>query len=171
MSLHWAMALLIFVLFALGWVAVGLPLSPLKLKLFYWHKSLGLLALALVALRVFWRLVDPPPPPVGGLALWERGLARWAHLLLYVLMVLMPLSGWLVNSAANFPFKPFGLFSLPHLVQPDKALQADFQRVHLIGFWLLAGLLVLHVAAALRHHFVKRNPVLRRMLPSREMGG
>jgi cytochrome b561 len=167
MGLHWAMALLILVLFVLGWVAVSLPLSPLKLKLFYWHKSLGLIALLLVGLRVLWRLVDQAPRPVAGLAVWERGLARSAHLLLYLLMLLMPLSGWLINSAANFPFKPFGLFRLPGLVQPDKALQADFQLLHLSGFWLLAGLLVLHVAAALRHHFVKRNPVLRRMLPGR----
>jgi len=167
MGLHWVMALLIFVLFVLGWVAVSLPLSPSKLKLFYWHKSLGLVVLLLVGLRILWRLLDPPPRPVRGLAAWERGLARVAHLWLYVLMLLMPLSGWLINSAANFPFKPFGLFPLPDLVQPDKALQADFQLVHLTGFWLLAGLLVLHVAAALRHHFVKRNPVLRRMLPGR----
>jgi len=173
MGLHWAMALLIFALFALGWVAVSLPLSPLKLKLFHWHKSLGLLALLLVGLRMLWRLLDRPPRPVAGLAAWERGLARGAHLLLYLLMLLMPLSGWLINSAANFPFKPFGLFPLPDLVEPDKALQADFQLLHLTGFWLLAGLLVLHVAAALRHHFVKRNPVLQRMLPGRlgESGG
>jgi len=167
MGLHWGMALLILVLFVLGWVAVSLPLSPLKLKLFYWHKSLGLLALLLVGLRLVWRLVDPPPRPVDGLAAWERGLARWAHLLLYLLMLSMPLSGWLINSAANFPFKPFGLFALPDLVRPDKTLQAELELLHLTGFWLLAGLLVLHVAAALRHHFVKRNPVLRRMLPGR----
>jgi cytochrome b561 len=167
MGQHWVMALLIFTLFALGWVAVGLPLSPLKLKLFHWHKSLGLLALLLLVLRVLWRLLDPAPRPVAGLAAWERYLARSGHLLLYLLMLLMPLSGWLINSAANFPFRPFGLFPLPDLVQPDKALQADLQRLHLSGFWLLAGLLVLHVAAALRHHFVKRNAVLLRMLPGR----
>ena len=173
MGLHWTMALLIFGLFVLGWVAVSLPLSPLKLKLFFWHKSLGLLALSLVGLRVLWRLVDPPPRPVAGLAAWERGLARAGHLLLYLLMLLMPLSGWLINSAANFPFKPFGLFPLPDLVRPDKALQASVELVHLAGFWLLAGLLAVHIAAALRHHFVKRNPVLRRMLPGRlgESGG
>lgn len=167
MGLHWGMALLIFVLFVLGWVAVSLPVSPLKLKLFFWHKSLGLLVLLLLGLRILWRWVDPAPRPVAGLAVWERGLARVVHLLLYLLMVLMPLSGWLINSAANFPFKPFGLFRLPDLVQPDKALQGDFQLLHLSGFWLLAGLLVLHIAAALRHHFVRRNTVLRRMLPGR----
>jgi cytochrome b561 len=167
MSLHWVMALLVFGLFALGWVAVSLPLSPLKLTMFHWHKSLGLLALVLVVVRILWRLFDRPPGPVAGLEGWERAAARAAHLLLYVLMVAMPLSGWLINSAANFPFKPFGLFPLPDLVAPDKALQEDLQTLHLTGFWLLAALLMLHLGAALRHHFVKRNLVLRRMLPGR----
>jgi cytochrome b561 len=166
MALHWLMAALVLSLMVLGWLAVNQPLSPLKFDLFYWHKSLGILTLTLAVLRLLWRWLRPPPPPDQGLAVWQRRAAAAVHGLLYLLLLLMPLSGWLINSAAKFPFRVFGLFPLPHLVGPDKTLQANLELLHLIGFWCLAGLLLLHVGAALDHHFRRRDRVLRRMLPA-----
>lgn len=165
MALHWLMAALILSLMVLGWLAVNQPLSPLKFDLFYWHKSLGILTLGLALFRLFWRWLRPPPPDQE-LPGWQRRAAAALHGLVYFLLLLMPLSGWLINSAAKFPFRVFGLFPLPHLVGPDKALQANLELLHLIGFWCLAGLLLAHIGTALDHHFRRRDRVLRRMLPA-----
>lgn len=95
----------------------------------------------------------------------ERTLAHGSHAMLYALMVAMPISGWVVNSAGKFPFKVFGLWRLPQIVAPDKAVEALAKDVHLAFFWVFATLLLVHVAAALRHHYLLRNDVLLRMLP------
>jgi cytochrome b561 len=164
-ALHWLVALLILVQFALGWIAVSWRLSPTKLELFVWHKSIGILVLALVVLRLLWRLSNPPPTSPPGMAGWER-LAAWTnHLLLYALMLAMPLSGWIINSAANVPFEVFWLIPLPDLVGPSRSLADTAKLVHLLLFWLIAAVIAIHVAAALRHHFVRRDAVLSRMLP------
>jgi len=164
-SLHWLMALLILVLMILGWTAVNWPLSPTKIDLFVWHKSLGILALVLVLARILWRLGNPRPVP--DLPAGEQRMASLAHVLLYGLMIAMPLSGWVIHSAADiFPLKLLGLVTLPAIVEPDKNLRHIAETVHLTLFWLLAGLLILHIGAALRHHFIKQNDVLRKMLPA-----
>jgi len=163
--LHWAMALLIVPQVILGWVAVDLSLSPLKLDLFVWHKSLGILLLALVVLRLAWRAGNPTPTLPPGSAAWERSAARLSHGLLYLLLFAIPLSGWIINSAANVPFKVFWQWPLPALTAPDKALAASAKLAHLGLFWVLAAVVVLHIAAALRHHFVLHDTVLVRMLP------
>ena len=163
--LHWIMALLIFTMIVLGLLARNWPLSPTKLALYYWHKSLGILILALVALRLGWRWWNPSPAPAAPMPRWERNAAHITHVLLYGVMVAMPLSGWVINAAAKIPFKVFGLWTLPAIVAPDKALQQLAQQVHLALFLLLAALLLLHIAAALRHHFALRDETLLRMLP------
>ena len=117
-------------------------------------------------MRLLWRLSDRAPPLPPEMPAWERMLAQGAHALLYLLMFLTPLSGWVVNSAANVPLKVFGWFRLPALAEPSKLVQTWAEDVHLACFWLLTLLLVGHVGAALRHHFFKRDLVLRRMLPS-----
>lgn len=164
-TLHWGVALLILAQFALGWTAVSWRLSPTKFDLFVWHKSIGITVLALVVLRLLWRAWNPPPGLPVDTAPWERRAAQLSHFLLYLLMLAMPLSGWVINSAANIPFKLFWLIPLPDLIGPDKSLAETAKLVHLILFWLLAAAVTLHAAAALRHHFGKRNDVLRRMLP------
>ncbi len=170
-ALHWGMAGLILAMFALGLAAANWPLSPAKLELFWWHKSLGMLILALVLVRLLWRLTGPVPAPPPGTTPLERWAAAAAHGALYLLMVLMPVSGWVINSAAGFPFEVFGLVPLPSIVPKDPDLQGTAEAVHGALFLVLAALVVVHVAAALRHHRVRGNNVLRRMLPGRAGGG
>jgi cytochrome b561 len=166
-TLHWGMALMILAMFVLGWVAQEWPLSPTKIRLFFWHKSTGMLVLTLALIRLLWRLYDPRPPLPSESPSWERGLARVTHGILYLMMLAMPLSGWVINSAAKFPFKVFALLPLPALVAPSKPVQHLAEGVHLGLFWTFSGLLSLHIAAALRHHWVGHNDVLARMLPNR----
>jgi cytochrome b561 len=168
--LHWLIAALVLVQIALGWSAVTWRLSPLKLDLFVWHKSIGLLILGLMLLRVLWRFSHRAPELPAGTARWERHAARLSHLLLYGLLLAMPLSGWIVNSAANIPVRVFWLVRLPNLVDPSKATEDIAARVHLLLFGVLALLLLVHVGAALRHHFVLRDNVLLRMLPGTRGG-
>jgi cytochrome b561 len=164
-AFHWVMALLILVQIALGLMAANWHLSPTQIRLFFWHKSIGMLILALLALRLGWRLANPTPEPPPGTPAWERAAARAGHALLYVLMIVLPATGWIVNSAANIPFRIFYVVPLPALVAPDKALADSVALVHRGLFVLLALVLVAHIGAALRHHFVKRNDILTRMLP------
>lgn len=162
--LHWIMAALLLAQIALGWAAASWRVSPLKLDLFVWHKSTGLVILALALLRLLWRLVNPTPALPAGTPPWERRAARASHALLYGLMIGMPLTGWFLNSAANIPFRIFWQVPLPAIARPDEAAAELAARVHFSLFVLLAALLLVHVGAALRHHFAKRNDVLARML-------
>lgn len=166
-AFHWVMALLILAQIVLGLMAASWHLSPTKIQLFFWHKSNGMLILALLALRLVWRLANPTPALPIGTPAWERAAARASHALLYALMIALPVTGWIVNSASNIPFRIFYLIPLPALVAPDKALADAVALVHRGLFVLLALVLVAHVGAALRHHFVKRNDILVRMLPWR----
>jgi cytochrome b561 len=162
---HWVMAALILAQIALGLMAANWRVSPMKLNLFFWHKSTGMLILALVALRLLWRLANPTPALPSGMAAWERAAAQLSHGLLYVLMIALPMTGWVINSASNVPFRIFWLVPLPAIVAPDKPTADLVALVHGGLFALLALVLVAHIGAALRHHFVKRNDVLTRMLP------
>lgn len=166
MGFHWGMALLILALLVLGVLAANWPLSPLKLKLFFWHKSLGLLVLLLAGLRLSWRWFDARPAWPADMPEGERRLARLAHAAQYGLMLALPLSGWLINSAADVPFRVFGLWPLPALVSPDEWLKSLAQGAHLVLVLALLALLAAHVAAALRHHR-RGDGVLAAMLPWR----
>lgn len=163
--LHWGVAALILALIALGWLAALAPLSPAKITLFYWHKSLGMLVLALVVLRLGWRLFNRPPALPPGLPPWEPVLARAAHAGLYLLIVLIPVSGWLLSSAAGIPFRIFWVLPLPAIAPVSSRLESLLELAHQTLFWILAVVLAAHVAAALRHRFVLHNDVLERMLP------
>jgi cytochrome b561 len=165
--LHWAVAALVFAQIALGWAAVSWRLSPTKLDLFVWHKSTGMLILALMVVRVAWRLGNVAPSLPADMGPLERRGAHASHLLLYLLLVALPLTGWIVNSAANVPFRMFWLLPLPDIAAPDKAVADAAARAHYLLFVALSLLLAVHIGAALRHHFAKRNDVLVRMLPGR----
>lgn len=165
--LHWFTAALIFAQFALGWMASSWRLSPTKLELFVWHKSVGLVVLLLVLVRIGWRLAGPAPLLPAGTPRWEHRAARVSHFLLYALMLALPLSGWVINSAANIPFRVFGWFALPDITVPDEGLADVAKAVHFSLVIALALLLAGHIGAALRHHYGKRNDVLLRMLTGR----
>jgi len=162
---HWLVAALILVQVGLGIAAVSWRLSPTKLNLFVWHKSTGMLILALVALRVLWRLSHAVPALPADTARWERGAAQASHFLLYALLVGVPLSGWVIASASGIPFSIFWRIPLPEIVAVDKPTAEMAARIHLWLIVAFVALLVVHVGAALRHHFVKHNDVLSRMLP------
>lgn len=163
-GLHWLIALLILGTAMLGLYMVDLKLSPWKLKLYSWHKWIGVTIWLLVLVRIVWRATHRPPelPP---LPLWQKAASTVAHMLLYVLMVVIPLTGWLFSSASGFPVVYLGVVQLPDLVAKNKELAKVFQMWHAnLNFTLLAVVAV-HVLAALKHHFLDRDTVLHRMLP------
>lgn len=172
-TLHWLIFLAIAGLASVGWYMKGLPNSPDKIKVYALHKSFGLTVFALVLLRLAWReLVDRVRPPLpDGMPAWQRFAAHASHVALYLLMFAIPLSGWLFNSAANFPLRWFGLFSVPSLHAADSATKAFAGAAHWWLFWVLAAVLAAHVGAALWHHFGARDEVLRRMWPGTRARG
>lgn len=165
--LHWAIVLLLAWIAWLGLTMVDLPNTPAKISTYALHKSLGLTLLALVTLRLVWRLYAGAPAPVAGTPGWQARIASLTHVGLYVLLFAMPLSGWLFNSASGYPLQWFKRFNLPALAGRDPGLAELAGNLHEAGFWLLATLVMLHAGAALYHHFVQRDDTLRRMLPSR----
>jgi cytochrome b561 len=166
-SFHWVVALLILGELVLGQVIERTALSPLKLDLFVWHKSIGVTILLLVILRFGWRLLHSPPAPLAGTPAWETKLARIGHILLYVLMFAVPLAGWCVSDTSRIPFKVFWLVPAPDLMTADRELSELAADVHGALTKLLAVVVLIHIAAALRHYFFLHNKVLQRMLPGR----
>jgi cytochrome b561 len=165
-ALHWLLALLIVGTFCVGLYMHGLPFSPTRLKLYNWHKWAGVTILALSALRLLWRLTHRPPadPPMPA---WQRLAAHGAHWALYALFFLVPLAGWAYSSAAGFPIVVFGVLPLPDFVAPDRALAEMLKERHALLAFALAAVVVVHVAAALKHHFIDRDGLLDRMRPAR----
>lgn len=161
--LHWLLAALILCLLALGVAMADLPLSPRKFALYGLHKSLGIVALALVALRLLWRLYRAPPPLPAGMPLAERLGAGAGHALLYGLMFALPLSGWAMSSAAGFPVSVFGAFTLPDFVAADARLHANLRFFHAALAVLMMFTVAVHSMAVLRHQWVRRDALLSRM--------
>jgi cytochrome b561 len=144
-----------------------MKLTPAKLDLFVWHKSVGITVLALALLRLVWRLADPPPAMPAGTPGWERKLAAIAHWALYGLIFAVPLSGWWVSDASRVPFKAFFFLPMPDFIATDRALQEAAAEVHEALTITLLFVVIVHIAAALRHHFLLHDDVLRRMLTRR----
>jgi cytochrome b561 len=137
--------------------------------LLFWHKSLGITVLLLALARLAWKLVNRPyPAPLE--VVWQRKAAAAGHGLLYLLILLQPITGWIMASAAGSPVSLFGWVSFPPLVGKDHDLHETFEEVHEIAFYVLLVAAVVHIAAALYHHFVLKDNVLRRMLPFARVG-
>lgn len=188
MGLHWLIALAVVSNLALGWwmheAMHDSALQALATQAFQWHKSIGLSVLLLSLLRLFWRLAHPPPPLPAGMAGWERLVARLTHIGFYGLMLGLPLSGWLYVSTQwrgdaplSVPTLWFGWLEIPHLFglnQLSDALRSTWsQRLlqsHEILAYSMVGLLLLHVAAALKHQFYQRDDLLKRMWPTSKRG-
>lgn len=164
---HWAIVLLVGVQVVLAEIAEDLPLGLQKLGVLARHKSFGITILSLALLRLAWRRLSPPPTLPPQMRPYERALANLTHWGFYVFLICLPLSGWLMSSAANFPVSYFGLLTLPDLISPDKELVEPIKNLHELLGKLLFATIAIHVAAALKHHFFDRDDVLRRMLPGK----
>lgn len=168
--LHWLMAVLILGLFALGFYMQGLPLSPEKLRLYSWHKWAGVTAFALVLVRLVWRVSHPPPPLPASMSRPWRLAAHMGHALLYLLMIAVPLSGWLMSSAKGIQTVWFGVLPIPDLLAKDQALGDALALTHKALNLIFVAAVTGHVAAALKHHFIDRDDILTRMLSARKGG-
>lgn len=166
-ALHWVIALIIFGLLGLGFYMTDLALSPTKLKLYSWHKWAGVTVFALVVVRLAWRAAHRPPALPAHMGALERFAAHAGHHLLYVLMVVIPLSGWLMSSAKGVQTVWFGVLPLPDLLVKDKEVGDLLQTLHMSLNFVLIAVLLGHIGAALKHHFINRDDVLARMLPRR----
>lgn len=163
--LHWLMALGLITAFSLGIYMVDLPLSPQKFKFYAWHKWLGITLFALVIIRLTWRLTHPVPQLPTITPVWEQYTAQLVHFLLYFLMLAIPLSGWLMSSAAGFSVVFLGWIPLPDLVAKNKELADLLKQIHGTLNFSLLSLVILHLLAALKHHFIAKDHVLVQMLP------
>jgi cytochrome b561 len=167
-GLHWLMALLLVGLFSVGLYMHELPLSPWKLKIYSWHKWAGVTAFLLVLLRIVWRATHRPPALPAAMPPWQQWAAHAGHAALYLLMLAIPLSGWLMSSAKGFQTVYFGLLPIPDLLSKNKELGDLLREVHELLNWTLVLVVAGHAAAALKHHYVEHDDVLTRMLPWRK---
>jgi len=165
-ALHWLIALLIFWAIVLGLITEELPNSPEKIQLFVLHKSAGITVLFLVVVRLVWRFISPSPPL--DLAPKQEKLAHLGHWGLYALMISLPLSGWLMNSAAGYPFAWFNLVSVPHIPGVAKSSKELFSQLHGLLFYVIAAMIIGHVAMLLVHRFAHGQNLLPRMLPGKK---
>jgi cytochrome b561 len=165
-AFHWTIVALLILQVTLAEMADDLPNGVRKLTLLARHKSVGITILTLVILRLTWRWLNREHPQLpGNLKPYERRLAHFTHAALYVLLFAMPLSGWMMSSARGFPVSWFGFFTLPDLVPKSRPLYDALMMTHHTLAAVLFVVVGLHVAGALKHHFVHRDDVLRRMLP------
>jgi cytochrome b561 len=164
-AFHWLIAALIVTQFVLAIMADDLPLGAHKLALLARHKSFGMTVLMLAILRLLWRLKNPPPALPGHMTLLERKLARATHIAFYVLLFAMPMTGWMMSSAKNYSVSWFGLFTWPNLIGKNEAAFNLLRSTHDTLAAILFTIAVLHILAALKHHFWNKDDVLLRMLP------
>ena len=164
--LHWLIVAALAAQVSLGLAGAMLPIGVEKLATLARHKSLGMTILALVLARLMWRWMNPTPSLPGNLGPFERLLARLTHAALYLLLLALPLTGWIMSSARGFPVSWFNLYQLPDLVGRSKPLYGALLETHRILAISLGVVVALHVAAAIKHHFVLKDDTLRRMLPS-----
>lgn len=164
-ALHWLVVLLILGQGTVGLLMGGLANGPDKIQVYALHKSFGLTIFALALLRLLWRWHAGTPRPVPGTPPWQQRAAWLSHALLYLLLFAIPLSGWVLNSAAGFPLQWFGLFNLPKIVATSDGLHATAEQVHELLFWALVAVALVHAGAALYHHLFQRDDTLARMLP------
>jgi cytochrome b561 len=164
--LHWLVALLIACGFSLGAYMVDLHMSPTKLRLYNYHKWIGITVLALVLVRLVWRLTHRPPPELP-MPRWQLRIAQATHYLLYALMIVTPIFGWLYSSATGYSVVYLKLIRLPDLVHKDRHLAEILVQIHAFLAWTIFWIVLLHVAAAFKHHFIDADDTLRRMLIGR----
>ena len=161
--IHWVTALIVLALLSVGYIMTDMDFSPFKLNIYMMHKSFGLLVLALVIVRIVWRIIVPPPKSLDSHACWEKFLAKIVHFLLYFGLITMPLSGWLMSSAGEFPVNFFGIFEMPSLSSKDASLFKLTKEIHELGAVSLLVAIGLHFLGAAKHHFIDSDETVKRM--------
>lgn len=164
---HWLIVILLLVIAYIGLTMGDLPNGPRKINIYALHKSIGLTILALVVLRLLWRAFAGAPLALPGTPGWQQRIASLTHVALYALMFAIPLSGWVLNSAAGYPLQWFKLFNLPAITARNNGVHELAETAHETMFWVLVVLVVLHAGAAFYHHLFQNDDTLRRMLPGR----
>ncbi len=164
-TLHWLIAAAILCTFLLAQYMTGLQLSPVKLRLYSYHKWIGVTIFLLVLIRLAWRVSHRPPPPPVSMPAWQHSAARIAHFFLYAMTLAIPVSGWLMSSASGFQVMYLSVIPIPDLIAKNKDTAEQLKQLHESLNWLMVLVVALHVAAALKHHLVDRDDVLWRMLP------
>jgi cytochrome b561 len=163
--LHWLVVAAILLQFVWAWRIDEADSVRLEFALVNQHKSIGMTILALAVLRLLWRLAGRQPSPPPNMAGWERVAAGVSHWTLYALIFAIPLTGWAYSSAAGYGAEFFGLIDIPDLVPSDEDLEGVFEEAHEILGQALLVVTALHAGAALRHHFLLHDDVLKRMVP------
>jgi len=163
--IHWVMGVLLLGLSVLGVYMVRLPISLSKLRLYGYHKEFGMLVLFLVIIRLIWRLINVLPHLPDDIPQWQEFAAHAMHRVFYLFMFAMPVTGWLITSAAGLPMSVFGLMVMPDLIAANKSVIPMFIFIHKWAGYVLICAILGHTGAALHHHLVKKDGVLRRMLP------
>ena len=164
--LHWVTALIIAGAFPVGLLMGDMPISPLRIKVFVWHKWAGITVLLLSSLRLMWRASHPAPPAPASMPGWQHRASQAVQWATYGLLFIVPLTGWMYSSAAGYGVLYLNLIKLPDLVAKNKELADQLKDLHETLNWALFSLVALHAAAALKHHFIDRDTVLLRMLRS-----
>ena len=164
-ALHWLIAFAILGTFLLGQYMTNLQLSPAKLKLYSYHKWIGVTIFLLMLMRIAWRLAHRPPLPPASMPAWQHSAASIAHFFLYALTLAIPVSGWLMSSASGFQVVYLGVIPIPDLLAKSKDAAQELKQLHEALNWLMVLVVAMHVAAALKHHLMDRDDVLQRMLP------
>jgi cytochrome b561 len=163
-GLHWTVAGLVFSALFMGWTMTSMAVSPFRLEVYNWHKWVGVTVLALALLRLAWRLTHRPPPLAASIPRWGRIAAHSGHALLYLLLVAMPMTGWIYSNYSGYPVVYLGKLPLPDLVERNREMAAAWVEVHGNLAVLLAATVTGHVVAALYHQFIARDGTLLRIL-------
>lgn len=169
-GLHWIVSGLVLTALFMGWTMTEMQVSPQRLKVYNWHKWVGVTVLLLAIVRLAWRLTHRAPPLETSVPAWQRLAAHASHTLLYLLLLVMPVTGWIYSNYSGYPVVYLGKVPLPDLVERDRELAATWLDVHVTISIVLVAVVALHVLAALYHHFIVRDGTLRRMLAWRAPG-
>ena len=170
-ALHWLMAWIIIAVYFLGLSIEALPVGPDRIQVIGWHKWLGVTIAFLWGFRVLWRAGHRPPPLPSTSPAWQNNVSHLVHITLYILMIAIPVSGWLMSSAKGYTTNFFGLFDLPNLLTKDKELGHTLKEIHEVLANSLIALVGLHIGAALKHQIIDKDNLLDRMRPLRKHRG
>ncbi len=164
-TFHWLIAALLLVQIPFGIYMTDLPLGPDKLEKYSLHKAIGMVIFVVALARIGWATFSKRPPLPATTPFYEKAFVKVLQAILYIVVCLMPLSGWLMSSAAGYPVSIFGLFTLPALIPADKTLVDGFVEMHEMQSWILLSAIGLHIIGALRHHVLLKDDTLKSMRP------